>query len=214
MLELRKYDKWAIALFAIIELVGFVGILSKPFHDITLSLTPINLWFVLLILLFFHEKWYKYEALWMLLTFVFGFLIEVIGVKTGAIFGNYYYGKTLGVKLFEVPIAMGVNWLLMSYTSVRLVSKINTSAIFKGILAGAIMVLLDFVMEPVAMKFDFWQWENDQIPLANYLAWFIVGSTLNVLFFKLKNVSLNKMSHWLFLYLALFFTIMRLCFTV
>ncbi|MGB0429123.1 MAG: carotenoid biosynthesis protein [Bacteroidia bacterium] len=211
---LRKYDKWVIALFMIISVVGFVGILSTPFHDLTLSLTPYNLWFLLGVLLFFHQKWYLKEAVWMLLVFVVGFFIEVLGVKTGVIFGEYSYGKTLGIKLFEVPITMGVNWLLMSYTSVKLITQIKAPAVVKGLLAGLIMVSIDFVMEPVAIEFDFWTWSESKIPIKNYIAWFAVGSFLNILYFNISTVSLNKISMSLFLYLIAFFTTMRICFTV
>ena len=33
-----------------------------------------------------------------------GFVIEVIGVKTGYVFGSYSYGDSLGFKILEVPV--------------------------------------------------------------------------------------------------------------
>ena len=40
-------------------------------------------------------------------------------------------------------------------------------------------------MEPVAMKFDYWQWDWHQIPLQNYIAWFIVSIILLKFYYAL-----------------------------
>lgn len=204
------YHKVLITLFIIIEAVGFVGILSSQFFETTVGLTPINLVFVLFVLLSFHKNWRKGEIAWMLLVFLVGFFIEVIGVKSGVIFGEYWYGKNLGIKLFDVPLAMGINWLLLCYTSVRIVDKVKVNKYVKGFLASIIMVTLDFVMEPVAVAFDFWQWQNGIIPLQNYLAWFITASALNTIWFMISEKGLNNFSKSVFLYLVAFFSVMHL----
>ena len=46
--------------------------------------------------------------------FSIGFLVEVIGVNYGIIFGNYTYGKVLGFKVLNVPLMIGVNWFFLS----------------------------------------------------------------------------------------------------
>ena len=33
----------------------------------------------------------------------------------------------------------------------------------------------DWIMEPVAMKLDYWQWVGQIIPFQNYRAWFLIG---------------------------------------
>ena len=40
-------------------------------------------------------------------------------------------------------------------------------------LASLIMLLLDFLIEPIAVKFDFWYWQEGFVPMQNYIAWFI-----------------------------------------
>lgn len=194
-------------------MVGFLGILTPIFHELTLSLSGINLWFVLVFLLVHHENWNIKEAAWMTLVFLVGFFVEVAGVKTGLIFGEYYYGETLGIKLFDVPLTMGVNWLLMCYTTVYIVRNINVPKLLQGILAALIMVLMDLVMEPVAMAFGFWQWLDDQVPFRNYMAWFLTASILNTLWFYINEKGINKMAQWVFIYLITFFITMFLAFT-
>ena len=43
----------------------------------------------------------------------------------------------------------------------------------QSILAGLLCTLMDFVIEPIAIKYDFWSWEGNEIPLFNYLTWFV-----------------------------------------
>ena len=47
-------------------------------------------------------------------------------------------------------------------------------------------LIFDWVMEPVAVKLGYWQWENDRIPLYNYISWIIISTILLTLFRKLK----------------------------
>ena len=42
-----------------------------------------------------------------------GFGVEVIGVETGLLFGDYEYGSGLGPKVLKVPMLMGVLWWIL-----------------------------------------------------------------------------------------------------
>ncbi|MBK7882949.1 MAG: carotenoid biosynthesis protein [Chitinophagaceae bacterium] len=42
-----------------------------------------------------------------------GIAVEIIGVKTGFLFGNYSYGIVLGPKIQSVPILIGINWFII-----------------------------------------------------------------------------------------------------
>src|SRR5437764_897317 len=52
--------------------------------------------------------------------------------------------------------------------------------------ASFLAVLFDWVMEPVASKLGYWQWENNNIPNYNYISWIIVSALLLALFRKLN----------------------------
>jgi putative membrane protein len=41
------------------------------------------------------------------------------------------------------------------------------------------MTALDYFVEPVAMALGFWHWENDVIPLQNYMMWFITSLVIH-----------------------------------
>ena len=49
-------------------------------------------------------------------------------------------------------------------------------SLFKlAFLVALLMVCFDLIMEPAAVKLDYWTWMNDHIPLQNYLVWFGLG---------------------------------------
>jgi putative membrane protein len=71
------------------------------------------------------------------------------------------------------------------------------------------MVALDFLIEPVAMKSDFWTWENGVIPLYNYLSWGLVGLFLQIVFQKTSLWEENKVNDTLFITMFVFFIVLN-----
>lgn len=126
-------------------------------------------------------------ALWVAGSYVFTFLAEAVGVATGAIFGDYTYGPTLGWAWRGVPLIIAFNWVMVVNGAVciagRIVSPVagfwRTPALV--LLAGAIATAFDFLMEPVAIRLDYWSWTAGAIPLQNYAAWFVLAVILAAL---------------------------------
>ncbi len=100
---------------------------------------------------------------------------EVTGVNTGLVFGHYKYGSGLGFKLFETPLLIGVNWLFLTYASASMLRGFKVNQNLVVILAPLLMLAYDLVLEQVAPKMDMWAWQNDVIPLQNYVAWFVIA---------------------------------------
>ena len=136
-----------------------------------------------------------------------GFFIEVFGVYSGLLFGEYHYGKTLGFQLLGVPLIIGVNWVLLVVSSFAVSSYFVSNSILKVVLSSFIMVLLDFMIEPVAIRLDFWHWQSGIIPLQNYLMWFLVAIIMNwILVFNKFTFNL-KLGFGLLISQVLFFTL-------
>jgi putative membrane protein len=175
-------------LIILFHVVGLIGFLYPPLTALFLKLVPYHLLLMFLLLSISKLKETTGNLyIMIILTFVAGYLIEVIGVKTGRIFGNYWYGSTLGFKLADVPLLIGINWVLLIYgVGVTVEAFRISSRIFKAILGAFMLVLLDFLIEPIAVKFDYWHWEANLIPLQNYVGWFLVSFTLLCLFNFLK----------------------------
>lgn len=197
MRRFSPYFPYILLLFHVIGLVLFIR--SESASDLTwMNLTLCGL------LVFLAEENWKKNILTFLIIFSGGFLIELIGTKTGYLFGNYQYGNVLGFKLFDVSLIIGVNWFAIVLASSNLVRKVNVPLIFQAFLAALLAVLLDFVIEPIAVKYGFWTWKNDIIPLYNYLTWFVFAFIFSWIYLK-NSIAVNKTAVWLyFIWLAFF----------
>lgn len=198
----------ATIVLVVLHLIGFIGIHSS-YKALFLSLTPLNLCLSAALLFYFQEE--KNKSFWLFLVFSFiaGFFIEVAGVKTGAIFGVYHYDQTLGFKLLNVPIVIGINWAMLVYSAGCILNRFQLDFFVKCTLAALLLVGLDLVMEPVAMQNGFWSWENNSIPFQNYLAWFIVSFLLVALFFSAKFNKHNPLAKTLLIIQFIFFVLLR-----
>jgi len=67
------------------------------------------------------------------------------------------------------------------------------------------MVGLDLLIEPVAIRLDFWQWSFNKIPVQNYLGWLVVSLVLQFYFINSKFLKNNLLAPLLFCLQLLFF---------
>jgi len=193
----------------LLHAVGLIGMLS-PWRDLFFSLTPIHLVLASAVMLLNHGDWKRGHIAFLVTCFVVGFFAEVAGVHTGLIFGDYAYGTVLGPKLFAVPLVIGVNWLMLVYGMGMVVVKVKAHWIVRGILAATLMVLLDVLIEPVAIASGFWSWVGGVPPFMNYVGWFVVAAILQLYFYQLKAVSYNAVAVWLMAIQAAFFGLLNL----
>ena len=105
---------------------------------------------------------------------------------------------------------IGFNWLMLSYTTWDMVGRIKFPVAFRVITAAILMVVFDFIMEPVAIKMGMWAWDGDVIPLKNYLAWFVISLLFFMLAAFMKIEIRNKVSVPLWLILFSFFVLLQL----
>jgi putative membrane protein len=135
------------------------------------------------ILVFSYRHIDKKFILFILLTYLLGCAAEWLGVNKHWLFGDYSYGTTLGIAVFGVPLIIGVNWFLLTWSAGALMqrTKLNNPAL--RIVAGSLLlVLLDLLIEPVAVHFDYWHWGENKIPLENYVCWFLLSGLILSLF--------------------------------
>lgn len=185
--------------------VGIVGTHISVYKDSFFSLSYFNLLLSFVVLILARND--KNKVFWGFLGFAFfiGMLAEWIGVHTGLLFGDYYYGKNLGYKIVDVPLVIGINWAMLTVVSSSLVSKLNSNNLIKILLSAFVMTLFDAIMEPVAISSDFWLWKEGVIPFYNYVCWFIISLILQAVYYRFKLVEANKVHDLLFLFMTIFF---------
>lgn len=185
-------------------LVGIAGFMIRQFQPYFQQLTPWGMLVATILLVYFHEPKNLKSILILSAIALLGFIVEVIGVNTQAIFGYYIYGKTLGPKLFSTPLVIGLNWLILIYGITVLAEPIRNTWYFPLVGATA-MVIFDWLMEPVAIANDMWYWAFEFIPLKNYIDWFLVSGFLFLMIRILKVEFNNRIAGILFAMQVVFF---------
>jgi len=202
---------------------GFIAIgifKSQLFID----LTPLNLLVSFGLILYTQPKPNSAFFAFLAIAFAIGFGAEWIGINTGRLFGNYQYGTVLGPEWQGVPWLIGVNWFIMMYTigisfhmfhkmlegKAGELSSFNKkymafSLVFDG---AALAVLVDWVIEPVAIKMGLWSWSGNVIPSLNYWSWFGVSVIIMIIFRLLPFEKHNLFAVHLLLIQLMFFLLL------
>jgi len=186
-------DRVAVIIIVSFHIVGLVGFIVPPFDAVFLNLVPWHLLLMTSVILYSHREPDGRFLLFALLIFVMGFMAEFTGVHTGWLFGNYTYGETLGIKLFHIPLMIGVNWFLLIYaTGISMQRSCIRNRFFRIITGALVLVLLDLLIEPIAVHFDYWHWTGNSIPVKNYVCWFLLSALLLFIFeqFEFKRQSI------------------------
>lgn len=200
-LNKQKISIFIIWLFSISAIIGiYLGHLNW-----FIPKTPLNL-ILGAVLLFFNLplNTLRKISVW-LIAFAVGMLVEIIGVQTGNIFGNYYYGNNLGLKFQGVPYLIGVNWAVLTFITASISSRLSKNFWIASIIGAGLMLGLDFLLEPLAGIFDFWYFENGQVPPQNFIAWFCIALLLQVFIKKTLSIRDIDFSFHLFLSQVIFF---------
>ena len=195
--------------FVVFYAVGIIGLIVPYSFPLFVRLTLLALILSIIGLFVYHRSIKpKQDILIFAFIFLLGFIIEAIGVNTGRIFGNYQYGDALGLKLFNTPLFIGLNWLFLTYTGVSISEKLSGKISVQLLIAPTIMLVYDLVLEQLASKMDMWSWPNASIPMENYIAWWLIGFVFGCIFKLFKIDTRNPIALVLFLCQFLFFTVL------
>ncbi len=204
-----KNERYAIILLVAMHLAGIIGLSLPLTQEAFKLLVPFNLLANAALVLWFHQDWNKSFLGALAVVMLTGFGIEVIGVHTQAIFGNYWYKTTLGYKVFNVPLLIAVNWLIVIYTTSALVAEFAIAKHWKALLATLLTVGLDYLIEPIAIAYDFWDWQGGIVPLQNYVGWFFTALFLHIVFVYLPFQKNNKVGIALYVCEVVFFVVLK-----
>lgn len=172
----------AILVVMLFHLVGLIGVLIPPLQHLFLLLVPFHLGLMMLILTFTHRPFNGRFVAFILMVITVGSIAEWTGIHTALLFGHYTYGNTLGFKLNGVPLIIGINWFLLIYsTGVTMQQSPIKSKWIRPVAGALILVILDLLIEPVAIHLNYWHWANGVVPITNYISWFLLTAILLLL---------------------------------
>jgi putative membrane protein len=197
-----KYFPLVLIVFHLIGILLFIWLSVAP------ELSYLNILMSAILVLLSAKKFEK-SFLIFLVIFLCGYAIELIGVQTGWLFGNYIYESSMGPMLYGTPIIIGSTWYAVVVGAVSVSSLIKTGIYIRSLISGLLAVIMDLFIEQVAIKYGLWNWVEDEIPFYNYICWFIFG-TLFAFFYLKSNTDNNRTALYLYIIWMLFFSILTL----
>jgi putative membrane protein len=206
-ITLKFGEREAAVVLVVFHLVGILG-LSGAFKSWFLQLTPFNLLLSIACLLALQPSKNLKLLLFIAFSFTLGFGAEWLGVHTGYLFGDYHYGWVLGIKFDGIPLLIGVNWVMLTIVSGDLTRRFIKNRLLSVVLAALLMTGLDYLIEPVAVQLGFWFWHSPEIPVFNYISWFLVALPMQWMYHWFASGN-NPAAKWLLLSQILFFAVLN-----
>jgi bisanhydrobacterioruberin hydratase len=128
---------------------------------------------------YFTKNEPKKSVITILTISLFAVCIETIGILTGFPYSEFYYND-LGYKLFgTTPWTIFFAFTPLVLGAVYYAKKISTNNKKLFLYAVLLLILIDLILDPVAVKLGFWTWLNPglyyDIPLQNYFGWLFSG---------------------------------------
>jgi len=206
LVRLINTETLSISLMWLFTVSALIGI-SMGYLDWFIPKTPVNLLLCFLLLLINVPFGTARGSAAFVLSFLVGMGIEIAGVATGDIFGEYVYGANLGFKAWGVPLMIGIYWAVLVVVTSQMARQVFSGTIAASLTGAALMVGLDFFMEQMASQFDFWHFEHHIAPFQNYVAWFVTAFVLQVVTRICTPKSDGRFSLHLFMNQLVFFTV-------
>ena len=130
---------------------------------------------------------WKFAYRFVLTTFFYALIIEIIGTSTAWPFGQYSYSPTLGAQLWGVPLVVPCAWMMMAYPSLMMARRLTRHWVF--LVGGYSLMAWDLFLDPQMVSAGRWSWSftgshvpfQPEIPLSNAFGWMLTGMGLMAL---------------------------------
>lgn len=209
---LNEKRRYAIGFFIIFYAVGILGLAVPETYPLFVRLTPLAIVLSTIALIYYHPHFTPKGIAVFLSIAVMGYFIEVYGVNTGLLFGHYTYGAGLGKKIFNTPLIIGLNWLMLIYISAAILENLKVGRVAKVLLASLIMLFYDVVVEQIAPAIDMWEFQAASVPIQNYAAWFFIAVFFHTLVKLFRIPTKNRLAGVILCCQLLFFLILFIIF--
>jgi len=115
------------------------------------------------------------RLLLLLVLFVYGSLLEYIGVAKG----YYFYNPDFIMLLEGVPFPVSLAWVGIIYSVMIIAERLSLNHWLRIITASLIALSLDWGLDPAASALGLWSWNTNQgifygVPTHNFYGWFFI----------------------------------------
>ncbi len=126
--------------------------------------------------------------LFMIIVFVFSMSMEILGSQSGFMFGGKYEfdpHRSPGPIYAGIPLVIPLSWMGLTYMSLNYSMFVTGHEFYVNsleplvllVLPSFLMLLLDLVLDPIAVDEKRWGWEKPgsyyNVPPLNFSGWFI-----------------------------------------
>ncbi|MFA5178286.1 MAG: carotenoid biosynthesis protein [Candidatus Paceibacterota bacterium] len=108
---------------------------------------------------------------------IFGLILEIGNTYLAH---TYYYSDLFLIKIFNVPLTIGLGWAVIVYCAMLLSDQYDIPWKLRPFLDALTALLLDLSMDIVAIRIGFWHWAIPQgqewygVPFENLVGWIFV----------------------------------------
>ncbi|KAA0023200.1 carotenoid biosynthesis protein [Antrihabitans cavernicola] len=143
----------------------------------------------------------RWAAGFFVITAGLGYAVEILGIATGFPFGSYDYADgRIGPSVAGVPLVIALAWTAGLYP-VWTVAHLLCGRYVTRLLATAVGVVgWDLYLDPQMVADGQWTWRSSlsglpglpEIPITNYLGWFVVASVMAVAVSALRTTAVDR----------------------
>jgi putative membrane protein len=161
---------------------------SNPFvHGETLRIITLATFYVGALAMLLHALYsfgLRYASSYFAITFLFAFVTEEIGLRSGWPFGTFSYDSSLGLQVFSLPLVVPLAWIMISHPILVAARRLTHNWVF--LYGGVAMAAWDLFLDPQMVAAQRWSWKftgihvpfEPEIPLSNGFGWLFVGMGL------------------------------------
>lgn len=193
----------------VIYLVGMIGFANPEWKEELQPTSGVILYISTCIMALASKNKLRFMV-FLSIAFIIGLGTEAIGVNTGYLFGDYKYGSNLGPKFLNVSVVIGLLWGVLALAAASIVDRIVLFNKVKVFFSALLMLIVDVIMEPVAIANEFWTWSGTEVPIYNYICWFLIALVLQMILRKFRLNEKNKVYDTLLVLMVVFFSFLNL----
>lgn len=188
--EFHYYQRICSGILALTFILLFGGLLSETYRGTFENLLPhILTASIILIIIPIILAGNLRLVIWLVTTVLIIFFIEYFKVTQTELFDNQQYSRLLGISIAGVPVLSVILGAFVLAGLIALVSKLEVSSRFLGVLIVLILALLfGYIFEPAALRLGIFSRTGSSIPMVSF-AVYGAAALISALIFELLRVN-------------------------